>query len=176
VEYRLSPTGLTVVFRATNIGSAACPFGAGSHPYFAMRADEVELCVPAETRLEVDARAIPVGTCPVEGTAFDFRRPRIIGAAQLDHTFTQLKRDSAGISHVVLRNGRSNIHVWQDRAFEFVQVFTGDTLADRARRRHGVAVEPMSCAPNAFNSGDGVRVLAPEESFEGRWGVAVSAQ
>ena len=177
VEYRLSPSGLAVAFHATNVGSAPCPFGAGQHPYFALagvRADEVELCVHANTYVEVDARSIPRRTCPVEGTALDFRRPRVIGAAHLDHAFTALDRDSWGVSHVALGSGQSKVRVWQDRAFEFVQVFTGDTLPDGARRRHGVAIEPMSCAPNAFNSGDGLRVLSPGESFDGRWGVAVS--
>jgi aldose 1-epimerase len=36
-----------------------------------------------------------------------------------------------------------------------------------------VAIEPMTCAPDAFNSRDGLRVLGPGESFRGRWGVAL---
>ena len=59
-----------------------------------------------------------------------------------------------------------------DRTFAFVQVYTGDTLSDRSRRRLGIAVEPTTCAPNAFNSGDGLIVLAPGGAFEGRWGVS----
>jgi aldose 1-epimerase len=169
VEYRLSSAGLEVKLHATNIGSVPCPFGAGAHPYVALRADETELCVPADACLEVDARSIPSRNVPVEGTELDFRRPRVIGAARLDHAFTRLQRDPAGMAHVVL----GDVRVWQDPAFGFVQVYTGDTLPDRARRRRGVAVEPMSCAPNAFNSGDGLRMLAPRESFEGRWGVSV---
>jgi len=47
---------------------------------------------------------------------------------------------------------------------------TGDTL-DPARRRRGLAVEPMTCAPNAFASGEGLLVLEPGESFIGRWGI-----
>lgn len=173
VEYQLSAAGLAVAYRATNVGAAPCPFGVGHHPYFALdggRADDVELCVPAMTYLEVDARSIPLRSCPVEGTVLDFRRPRLIGPAHLDHAFTGLERDPGGIAHVTLGN---QIRVWQDRAFGFVQVFTGDTLPDGARRRRGVAIEPMSCAPDAFNSGEGLRMLAPEESFDGRWGVAV---
>jgi aldose 1-epimerase len=177
VEYRLSPSGLAVAYRATNIGSASCPFGVGQHPYFALggvRADEALLCVPAKTYLEVDARSIPRRSCPVERTSLDFRKPRVIGAAHLDHAFTALERDPAGIAHVALGTGRSEVRIWQDRAFEFVQVYTGDTLPDGTRRRRGMAIEPMSCAPNAFNSGDGLRVLDSGESFEGQWGVTVS--
>jgi aldose 1-epimerase len=35
-----------------------------------------------------------------------------------------------------------------DEAYAFVRVFTGDTLAP-GRRRRGLAVEPMTCAPDA---------------------------
>ena len=40
-----------------------------------------------------------------------------------------------------------------------------------ARRRRGLAIEPMTCAPDAFNSGDGLLTIAPGESVEGRWGI-----
>jgi aldose 1-epimerase len=176
VEYRLSSSGLAVTLGATNIGEASCPFGAGVHPYFAFAGasvDAVELCVPAGEWIEVDARSIPRGRRPVEASPVDFRRPRVIGAARLDHAFTDLERDPSGMAQVLLRHGRDEVRVWQDRSFGFVQIYSGDTLPDRARRRLGVAVEPTSCAPNAFNSGDGLRVLAPGESFEGRWGVSV---
>ena len=50
-------------------------------------------------------------------------------------------------------------------------VFTGDALPEPERRRQGLAVEPMTCAPNAFNSGDGLLTLAPGETFRGQWGI-----
>jgi aldose 1-epimerase len=175
VEYRLSSAGLGVTFGATNIGPASCPFGAGAHPYFAfpgVRVDAIELGLCAAEWIEVDARSIPQRRRAVEGSAVDFRRPRVIGPALLDHAFTGLERDAEGLAYVLLRHGHDEIRIWQDRAFGFAQVFTGDTLADQPRRRLGLAVEPTSCAPNAFNSGDGLRVLAPGESFIGRWGVS----
>jgi aldose 1-epimerase len=178
VEYRLAASGLAVTFGATNLGGIPCPFGAGAHPYFTFpgtKVDDLELCVPAAECLEVDARSIPIGRRPVEGSKLDFRRPRLIGAAQIDHAFTHLERDRDGVAHVSLRHGADEIRLWLDRTFEFVQVYTGDTLSNRARRRHGVAVEPMTCAANAFNSGDGLRMLAPGESLLGRWGVDVGS-
>jgi aldose 1-epimerase len=174
VEYRVSPSGLSVRFAAANIGAAPCPFGAGAHPYFGFagtRVDALELQVPADRWLQVDARSVPVGWRSVEESQLDFRRPRVIGPALLDHAFTGLERDARGIARVSLRRGQDSVVVWFDRAFDFVQVFTGDTLPDRARRRLGAAVEPMSCAPNAFNTGHGMLVLDPGHLFEGRWGV-----
>jgi aldose 1-epimerase len=174
VEYRLSPSGLSVTMGATNVGSTPAPFGMGAHPYFAFAgapADAVELCVGAQDWLEVDERSIPRRRRPVEGSAVDFARPRRIGAARLDHAFTRLARDRDGLAHVIARHGPDELTIWLDRAFDFVQLFTGDTLADIARRRLGLAIEPATCAPNAFNSSDGLIVLAPGESIRGAWGV-----
>jgi aldose 1-epimerase len=176
VDYRLARKGLAVTFTATNVGSEPCPFGAGAHPYFAFpgeRVDAVELCVQAQDWLDVDSRSIPRRHLPVEGSALDFRRPRLIGEARLDHAFARLERDAEGIARVLLRHGRDEICPWLDEAFRFVQVFTGDTVPNEERRRNSVAVEPMTCAPDAFNSGDGLLVLGPGECFAGNWGVAV---
>ena len=175
VEYRLSPAGLAVSFVATNVGPAPCPFGAGAHPYFRLgrvRADDIELCVRATEWLDVDARSIPTRRRPTDGSPVDFRRPRAIGIAHVDTAFTGLERDGDGLATVRLRYDRQELRIWLDRSFGFVQVYSGDTLVDRSRRRLGIAVEPTSCAPNAFNSGDGLLVLEPGASFEGRWGVA----
>ncbi len=177
VEYRLSASGLTVTFEATNVGSAPCPFGAGAHPYFTFPGtpvDAIELALQARDWLDVDARSIPQSHRPVAGSAVDFRRSHVIGETRLDHAFSSLERDDDGVANVFLRHGRDEIRLWLDRAFEFVQVYTGDTLPDPTRRRHSVAVEPMTCAPNAFNSGDGIRVLASGQGFENRWGITVS--
>jgi aldose 1-epimerase len=62
------------------------------------------------------------------------------------------------------------VTLWQDESFPYLMVFTGDTLPEPHRRR-GLAVEPMTCAPDAFNSGDGLLVLAPGETFTGSWGI-----
>jgi aldose 1-epimerase len=176
VQYRLTELGLVLDLQATNIGATPCPFGAGAHPYFAFastRADGIELGLRAEEWLEVDERSIPRARRPVEGSLLDFRKPRLIGPTPIDHAFTRLARDGEGLAHVILRHGTDEIRVWLGKAFEFVQIYTGDTLSDLPRRRQSVAVEPMTCAANAFNSGDGLRLLAPGESLEGRFGVSV---
>jgi aldose 1-epimerase len=49
-------------------------------------------------------------------------------------------------------------------------LFTGDTLAPNQRRR-GLAIEPMTCPPNALQSGEGVVRLAPGNTFTARWGI-----
>jgi aldose 1-epimerase len=63
-----------------------------------------------------------------------------------------------------------DVVVWADEAWRYVQLFTGDDKPDVARR--ALAVEPMTCPPNAFRTGDDVIRLEPGEAFEGRWGIA----
>jgi aldose 1-epimerase len=177
IEYALSPSALSVTLTARNVGSAPCPFGAGAHPYLSFssaRADDIHLCVRAREWLEVDARCIPVRSRPVEGSALDFRCPRVVGATALDHAFFGLERDEGCVACVLLRHGGEEIRLLLERPFDFAQIYTGDTLADATRRRRSVAVEPMTCAPDAFNSTRGLRVLVPGESFVGRWSIVVA--
>ena len=69
-----------------------------------------------------------------------------------------------------LEGPESSVTLWMDEAFGYLMVFTGDTLPPALRRR-GLAVEPMTCAAGAFNSGEGLRVITPRHRFVGRWGV-----
>ena len=171
VEYRLGPRGLSVATTATNIGDAPCPYGAGSHPYLTVGTDLVDeawLQVPAETRLESDDRGIPAGAVAVEGTAYDFRQARPVGDLVVDAAYTDLTADEVVLA---ASDGGRRVTLWWDRSYRWVMIFTGDTL-EPARRRRSLAVEPMTCAPNAFVTGDGLRVLEPAESWTATWGIA----
>lgn len=169
VRYSLDADGLSVCIEATNVGAYACPYGAGAHPYLALdtgTVDDVSLHVPAETVLEADERGIPVSSRAVDGKPFDFRAPKRIGSLSLDHCFTDLVRDDDGQARVRLSSGTT---LWADESYGFLMVFTGDGLSDVARR--SLAVEPMTCAPNAFRSGDGLIRLEPGETHTGCWGI-----
>jgi aldose 1-epimerase len=172
VEYSLSREGLAVRTAATNAGADACPYGAGAHPYLAVGAggvDEAVLRVPAQAVLETDKRGIPVGSAPVEGTELDFRKPRPVGDARLDHCFTDLDRGDDGRVRVEV----DRTTLWADESYPCLMIFTGHGLPDADRR--SLAVEPMTCAPNAFVSGDGLVLLEPGESHSGAWGITPGA-
>jgi aldose 1-epimerase len=174
VEYRLSDDGLVVTTTATNVGRVSCPFGSGAHPYLTLGSgtvDEMSLRVPGQTVLRSDDRGIPVGSAAVEGTDVDFRRPRTIGATKLDTAFTDLQRDAGGLALVQLRDphGGGELTLWVDESYPYLMIFSGDPLPDVARR--ALAVEPMTCPPNAFRTGTDLVRLEPGESFTGRWGV-----
>jgi aldose 1-epimerase len=168
VEYSLSDDGLSVRTEATNAGSEAAPYGAGSHPYLAVDqdvVDGVELRVPAATVLVADERGLPVGSAAVADEGLDYREARPIGPAVLDHCFTDVERDADGRAEV--RLGATTL--WADESYPYLMVFTGDPLPDVARR--SVAVEPMTCAPNAFRSGEGLIRLEPGQAHAGSWGI-----
>lgn len=171
VEYALSDEGMAVSMSATNIGKEACPYGCGAHPYltFGTAVDAVTLNVPAETVLLHDERGLSTRATAVAESEFDFRRMRAVGTTVLDHCFTDLKRGRADVAQVHLSTADRSVTLWVDQAFDYLMLFTGDPLPDVARR--ALAVEPMTCPPNAFRSGVNLMALAPGESFTGSWGI-----
>ena len=177
IEYRVGPDGLEVTMRGRNLGDATLPFGAGQHPYLRVAegtVDSARLQSPARTRMLVDRRQIPTGeTRPVRGL-FDCTRPREIGGTVLDVALQDLERDADGLARTVLEGAERRVTLWQDESFGYLMLFTGDTLGP-AERRRGLAVEPMTCAPNAFQNHLGLRRLDPGDACEARWGIAVEA-
>lgn len=175
-DYRVSGRGVSVTTTARNVGRAALPYAAGFHPYLSTGSTSIDEClleIPAATWLPSNRRKIPTRREPVAGTRYDFRVPRRIGRVRLDTAYTDLSRDSGGRARVRLSDAAGSRHVtlWMDESFGHVMVFTGDTLSDKSRRRRGLAVEPMTAAPNAFRSGEGLRILEPGEWFESSWGI-----
>ncbi|WP_434742629.1 aldose 1-epimerase family protein [Micromonospora sp. SH-82] len=174
-RWSVGPDGLRVEHEATNLAAATAPFGFSVHPYLRLpgvAVDDLTLVVPARKRLVVDSRLLPVGATPVAGTEYDYTEPRRIGDAQLDAAFGEIVRDADGGSAVSLTgpDGSAGVTVWADRQFGWWQVFTGDALTGK-RHRRSVAVEPMTCPPDAFRSGRDLIKLAPGETWRGAWGI-----
>ena len=155
------------------------PFGIGFHPYLTMgiAVDDVRLAIPASRRLTTDDRALPTGEEDVAGTEFDFTVGRGVGATRLDTVSRiSLAGPTAGRASGSSRtDGERRAEVWADEAFSYLQVYTGDTLEPASRRRQAVAIEPMTCPPNAFASGVDVIRLEPGASWSGDVGDRRSA-
>lgn len=177
IEYRLADDGLSVRTTATNAGGRPLPYGAGQHPYLSLgtdRIDTVSLRLPALLRMEVDDRQIPTGRLiQVKDTEFDFLESRPIGGTRIDTAFSSLIPDADGMTRVVAASdqNRRQTTLWMDRTYGYVMVFTGDTIPDVSRRRRGLGLEPMTCAPNAFQSGQGLIRLEPGQSITSSWGI-----
>ena len=176
VRYRITDEGLSVVSEATNHSVVAAPFGIGFHPYLTVGTgtiDDADLSIPARRSLLTDERGLPTEDQTVTGS-FDLSTPRPVEGLKLDTAFTDLIR-SDGRAEATLANpidGRRLI-LWIDETFRYLMVYTGDTLEPQERRRQGIAMEPMTCPPNAFRSGVDVIRLEPGGSWRGRWGISV---
>jgi aldose 1-epimerase len=166
-----------VSITARNTGSRPAPYGTGSHPYLNAglpAVDECTLSLPAARWLPADARGIPAGEArDVTGTDADFRTTRPIGDVRLDHALTGLSRDGLGMAWARLTGSSTEVALWAGQGYHWLQVFTGDTL-DATRRRRAVAVEPMTCPPNAFVTGTDLIILGPGSSVTHIWGIEVT--
>jgi aldose 1-epimerase len=166
--------GLTVEVTATNLGRRTAPWGTASHPYLTVATaliNDTDLTLPASAWQPVDERLIPDGPPKdVSGTEYDFRAPRALGTTVLDTAFTRLDRDSDGLAWVRIAGGGAGTGMWMDASYPWVQVFTSDTLGP-ADHRKAVAIEPMTCPPNAFVTGIDRVEIAPGDSVTHRWGL-----
>ncbi|HVT42613.1 MAG TPA: aldose 1-epimerase family protein [Acidimicrobiales bacterium] len=177
LEYHVGRDGLTVTTTAQSLEEGPVPFGIGFHPYLTAGTETIDgaiLHVPAAHTLDLDDRGLPTGALtPVAGTDRDFSAARFVGPAVLDTAFTTLERDAEGIVRAGLDapGGATGATLWADAGFSYLMVYTGDTLGDVARRRRAVAIEPMTCPPNALRTDTDVIVLQPGREWTGRWGI-----
>jgi aldose 1-epimerase len=172
--YELVEAGLVCSLTAVNSGTRPAPVGLGAHPYITAHGlvDELELTVPADRTLLTDASWRETARPAVEEVGLDFRSPRRLGDLSLDTGFTDLRADASG--RVEARVGRADgsvVAVWAGRTCRWWLTFTGDGLPPPHNRR-SIAIEPMTCPPDAFNSGD-VDVIEPGASLRLDWGVSL---
>lgn len=170
VEYTLTPTGLDVAFSAINTGTEPAPFGVGFHPWLdagPQGTEAAQLEFSAATWFETDSRLIPTAQRPLP-PELDFARRRPIGRVGIDDAFTDPAIAADGRSWVHLdRTDGARISVWMEAPLSAWQLCTHPGEAPRP----GVAVEPMSCPPDAFNNGIGVHAGQPGGVFDARWGL-----
>ncbi|MCC9196738.1 aldose-1-epimerase [Arthrobacter sp. zg-Y820] len=153
-------TGLTLVVEARNAGRTAAPYGVSSHPYLTVDGapvDDCEVAFTASHVLMTDDRLLPLELKETAGTEFDFAHPRTLGTMSLDHAFTGLP----ALWHVTLRNpatGAASVltSAGGTGGSGWLQVYSGEELG-----RRGMAVEPMTCPPDAFNTGTDLVILEP---------------
>ena len=177
-EYRIDVDGLRQTGTARNLGADAAPWGTGPHPYLvagpAGRVDDWTLTLPASEVLTVTPdRLSPVGLEAVsEHPQWDFRAARPIGDVFIDHAFTSLARTD-GVAEVrVVTDAGTGVAITFDERCSWVQVHTADNPGIDAIHRIGLAVEPMTCPPDAFNSATDLVVLEPGATHAAFWKIA----
>ena len=173
-RYALDDDGLTCSVTGRNVGRSDAPYGVAPHPYLVAgpgRVDDWSLDLPAARVLEVTAdRLVPTGLRSVEGSPFDFRGGRVLGRTEVDHAFTGLASEAAGEvrARLLAGDGTGVECAWDAAQLPWVQVHTADR-PEPGESRLGLAVEPMTCPPDAFNSGTDLVVLEPGGSHDAQW-------
>jgi aldose 1-epimerase len=174
VDYALAEDRLVMTVRVRNAGDQDAPFGAGIHPYLSVGAqrdgdlDVAELHLPARAQLVLDG-GLPTG----ERRPFDGAGGRI-GSRVFDDAFTDLVRGPDGWARVRLTGPAGEIELAVDEAWSWLQVYSGDTLPVGERRR-SLAIEPMTCPPNALADGVDLVLLGPGQTWSGSWTLAWTA-
>ena len=176
VTYALDGNGLTVTCRAVNVDMARAPFGVGFHPYLTLGTSSVDglrLTVPAASYLDPNGPPDRPVMVPVAPTSWDFTRPRRVGTAQLDTAYGALVRgeDGRAVARLVDPDAGRSVRLWVDDAYNYLMVYTADRVGRPERRRTAIAVEPMTCPPDALRSGADLIELDPGGSWHGSWGI-----
>lgn len=171
LTYQLHPElGLSVTASAHNHGRGPAPFGAGFHPYLSTHGaglDATHISLPARQRLLLDDAGVPVGVQSVAGTPYDLRRGKRLKDLRMDAGFTGLDLENGRGAAEVWSSG-GGARLWFDATFRYLQVFTLDDVEGAGP---GIAIEPMTCAADAFNSTEGLIVLHPGGTWGGSWGI-----
>jgi aldose 1-epimerase len=174
VDYQLNVAGLTVRTTATNVGVQPCPYGTGQHPYLSLGTDLVDDCelqFDAAQWLPTDERGLPTGISDVSGSAYDFHKPRQIGTQDVDYAFTDLTRDADGLAWLHLSSpDHGAVALWVDESYPYLEIYTAHTQP-APHWRTGLGVEPMTCPPNAFRTGQDLIRLLPGQAHSASWGI-----
>lgn len=173
VLYVLDDNGLSTTITAVNPGPSAAPYGASAHPYLVAGeglVDDWKLHVPASSVLQVtEDRLIPTELTEVSSSSdLDFREPRVIASTFVDHAYTGINYDDGAATVSVLAADGRGAAITFDSGCPWVQIHTADK-PNPAVSRLGLAAEPMTCPPDAFNSGTNLIVLEPGDTHSVGW-------
>ncbi|AKT52487.1 aldose 1-epimerase family protein [Arsenicicoccus sp. oral taxon 190] len=184
LDYRLDDDGLVVTPTVRNLGDTDAPLAVGAHPYLTVgevRVDDLEIRCPAATYVLVDPDrlllaepTVAASSRPVEGTPKDLRATTV-GDRELDVALTDLAADPDGRWRITVSHGGRSTTLWaQADAYPWTQVYTGHDLPEGYRRTSGLAVEPLTAAPEALTTGEGLVRLAPGATWSASWGITPS--
>lgn len=179
VSFIVNEDGLTQEVTVVNECMHRAPVGIGGHPYLLAPpglsdggVDDWMLHLNADHVLLGSAdRMLPereVDVAGFEGGRFDFRTSRSLRSVVLNNAYTSLIRADDGTFCVRLEGSGGGVAIEWDARCEWVHVYTADQPTDGVRRM-ALAVEPMTCPPDALNSGRDLQVLAPGACLSAGW-------
>lgn len=165
IKYEFIDNYLEIKIDALNIGNKKAPYGVSIHTYFVagqnLKNNQLFLQLPSSEFMQVDLeRLLPLGIEKVDSTEFDFRILKQISNLFIDHAF---KADTDLPPRVRLINeSKLGVELEFDESTKWIQVHTADRDG-KEDARMAIAIEPMSCPPDAFNSALDLITLEPNE-------------
>ncbi len=151
--FRLDKTSLDITTTIKNEGNVSAPVAHGWHPYFngLDAVDNCSLVVPEAEMLIVDDYLLPTG----ETKKFsEFANGGLIGKQELDSCL------HGHIETIEFQNPSEDMGIRiLFGEYPFIQMFIPPD-------RKSIAIEPQTCAPNAFNNLNGLIELEPQKSRE----------
>lgn len=161
--------GLGGELLVTNLSDTPCPFGFGWHPYLSAGGaslDECTLRISVGNHLVLDStRNLPTGLERPADTVLGQARPVALSGLWLDHAFRAQPEPDGYVRAALCRADGSGTELSAGPWCRWLQIYTADPARQQAfpgvRDGRALAVEPMTCPPNALNRNQDVLVLAP---------------
>ncbi len=175
VSYTLTGDGLRVRHTVSNVGAQPAPFGCGAHPYLrigGVPTEDLTLTIRAGRRIVTDDRMIPTATRELDGALVGLPTGVRVGDLDVDTGLAGLQTVSGRYEHTLTGPQGRGLTLWADAAFAWVQLFTPREFPAPEGPRQAVAIEPMTCPADALNSGEGLIVLQPGETWSASWGLS----
>lgn len=176
ITYKVDEMGLHCASEWSNVGTDIAPFGLGFHPYLSVGdflIDELALELPAAISYDSDPLTKRVLPARPTMASDDFVVPRRIGPSRFSRAYGGISRqEGVAVAQVTAPDGFA-IQLGIDEGFRWLQVFTAD-LPSSSLARRGLAIEPQTCPPDAFNSEIDLQLLAPGEQNRACWFLRVS--
>lgn len=150
ITYLISNKGIKVSFKISNKDTNTFPFGCGWHPYFlSNNLASSTLSFSSNKKVISNEELIPIGlTKNKEASSFKLKNNYFDDTFILQKNKINYKTNNYKLQITVNKNDNN-----------FLQVYT-------PLDRKSVAIEPLSCVPNAFNNKNGLLELHPNKNYK----------
>lgn len=163
IIFRLDKKGFICRTIIKNEDNQEIPLGDGWHPYFRINntINDLYLHIPSYLEIELNENKIPTGKVKFNET---FKTLSRIGEYELDTCFKLKDEEDLSVIQLVDKSKDLNVNIWMESMYKYIQVYTPNT-------RKCIAIEPMTCIPDAFNNKIDLIVIPPDKSLEFVWGI-----
>jgi galactose mutarotase-like enzyme len=152
---------LTIATTVTAGDDGPVPVSFGYHPYTRVPGagrDDWQVALGASNQIVLDGQSIPTGErAPIDSSSF------ALGGVSLDDAYDA---DAAPATFAAAAGG-ATLAVEYLSGYPYAQVFAPPG-------QEFICFEPMTAPTNALNSGDGLTVVAPGESYRAEFRIALS--